>query len=96
MNILLVLFCMYGICFTFQYTKLLNKPRNWLRSKVVFIDSLLECSFCTGAWSGLITYFLFYNTIEWRKIVIYFFVGAVWCYFLDLIIDNLELNKEKF
>lgn len=86
---------MYGVCFTLQHTKLLNKPRNWICSKVAFIDSLLSCSFCTGAWSGLITYFLFNNDINWRKIFIYFFVGAAGCYILDLITDYLEVKTNE-
>ena len=82
---------MYGIGFTLQYASILSLPRSYAR-KISFIDELLSCSFCTGFWSGLFTYFLIIGIqdISICKILIYGFSSATVCYLIDTFITYLE------
>ena len=96
---ILELLTTYGICFTFQHTKLLNKPRDWICNRVTFIDELLSCSFCTGAWSGILAYLLLSvpsSAFKWNMLFVYFFAGAAFCYFMDCITDYLEIANNLY
>lgn len=97
MEVFITALCMYGICFSIQYAKLFSKPRLWLRSRSEFIDDLLSCSFCSGAWSGLLTYLLLHlplGIFVWYTAISYFFAGAAWCYICDVITTWLEIAKD--
>lgn len=96
MEVFLTVFLMYGICFTLQYAKLLDKPRVWICSHISFIADMLSCSFCTGAWSGILTYSILRLPVEpfmWNIALCYFFVGAACCYILDTITTFLEIHN---
>lgn len=95
---LLELLTIYGISFALQHANLLNKPRNWICNKSNFIDELLSCAFCTGAWSGLLGYMLLNipaGTFQWYMLFAYFFAGAAFCYIMDLISDYFEITNQK-
>lgn len=58
MNDLQLLIAAIGLTFILKYAFILNVPRNWLKSKGVYLKELLSCSQCLGFWCGLLIYFL--------------------------------------
>ena len=40
--------------FILKYATILDRPRNWLRSKHEKIDELFDCALCIGFWCGVL------------------------------------------
>ena len=55
-HLLVLTLATYGMCYILMYGSLLNKPRNFLMSKLRWFRNLITCPLCTGFWCGLITY----------------------------------------
>lgn len=99
-QLIITLFCMYGIMFTLRES---NLPIwSYLRDKVLrrlnIINELLSCSFCTGFHAGWLTYLLMnYNALEYKEtqehltyMIVYGFVSATFCYFFDIFLIKIE------
>ena len=60
-NIFLLL-ASIGLTLILKYGFIFNAPREWIKSKSIYLKELLSCSQCLGFWSGfwicLITYLL--------------------------------------
>jgi hypothetical protein len=91
---ILTLLAIYGVCFALKDTKGLSVPRNWIRRHSVIIDSMLDCPFCTGFWSGLISYGLWFVKFDFRELSLFCFGGAALCYIIDTIMILLESSNE--
>ena len=91
--ILFTLLCAYGVCFGLQHKV------KFIHQKIEFIDSMLECTYCTGFHAGWITYLiikfldLVQNgslAIQYSEVFLYSFASAMWCYMIDVIIQHFE------
>ena len=69
----------------------------WIQEKLPFTKKLLECSYCTGVYSGLIVYTLRFadlndlsNSINLREALIWALASSAFCYIADSIAMKLE------
>lgn len=85
---------MYGITFALKDSVLLNSPREWIISRSKFVGDLLSCAYCTGFYSGWISFILLkvsgISDLPWFGLVVYAFVGASVSYVMDVIMLRAE------
>lgn len=85
--------CTYGIMFGIKYAVLAMPIRQQLR-KVKFFKEMLDCSFCTGFWSGIAAGFLvlpFPASLSSALLCVATgFAGATVSYALDSALIRLE------
>lgn len=51
-NILFLLLASIGLTLILKWGFIFNGPREWLKSKSLWLKELLSCSQCMGFWSG--------------------------------------------
>lgn len=98
---LLTLIACFGLTEILMFGSILNKPRNIIiRNK--FFKELLECSLCTGFWSGIIlgsVNYFFGGALQ--GIFITGLASAGFCFFFDSLLDlimkfkNHDTNEPK-
>ena len=79
-------FASYGLCYILMEAKLFNFVRDKI-TKINFFRELLNCSLCTGLWTGL----LIGTFAPYNNILFALYSGAT-CYLLYLV-NNILLNK---
>ena len=86
-DLLFYTFASYGLCYILMEAKILNFARGKI-TKVKFFRDLLNCSLCTGFWTGLIigTYASSYNNI------LFALYSSGTCYLIYLV-NYLLLNR---
>ena len=86
-DLLFYTFASYGLCYILMEAKILNFARDKI-TKVKFFRDLLNCSLCTGFWTGLIigTYASSYNNI------LFALYSSGTCYLIYLV-NYLLLNR---
>lgn len=99
-QLVVTLFCMYGIMFTLRSAQLpiVTQVRDFLTGKSSFFRKLFDCSFCTGFHAGWLTYILLnYDAFvtsslvdNSSSLVAYSFMSATFCYALDTILVKME------
>ena len=78
-DLILYTIASYGLCYILMEAKVLNFIRDKI-IKIKFFEELLNCSLCTGFWTGLIIgVFAPYNNI------LFALYSSVTCYFLYLL-----------
>ena len=66
MNLLIFILIAYGMSNIVVHGKVFNTPRTWLSDRSKFLDGLLHCMMCFGAWSGFILSIIFFSpTLEY-------------------------------
>jgi hypothetical protein len=77
----------YGLCYILMEAKIFNFVRDKI-TKIKFFEDLLNCSLCTGFWTGLIigTYASSYNNI------LFALYSSSSCYLIYLV-NSILLNK---
>jgi len=85
-NLFFYTFASYGLCYILMEGKILNYFREQL-FKIKFFKNLLNCSLCTGFWTGLFIGIL----TEYNPLLFAFYSSAT-CYFLYLI-NYILLDK---
>jgi hypothetical protein len=76
----------YGLCYILMEAKILNFVRDKI-TKLKFFKELLNCSLCTGFWTGLlIGTFIPYNNI------LFALYSSATCYLIYLV-NYILLNK---
>jgi hypothetical protein len=76
----------YGLCYILMEAKILNFVRDKI-TKLKFFKELLNCSLCTGFWTGLlIGTFIPYNNI------LFGLYSSATCYLIYLV-NYILLNK---
>ena len=91
----LTLLSIYGVCFAIKDTKGLSVPRDWIRKHSVILDSMLDCAFCTGFWSGIIVHLITYKIFDIKDLFLYGFGAAALCYIVDTIMIKLGNSEES-
>jgi len=76
----------YGLCYILMEGKILNFLRDHL-CKITFFKNLLNCSLCTGFWTGLGI-----GTLTNYNCLVFALYSSVTCYFLYLI-NSILLSK---
>ena len=86
-DLLFYTFASYGLCYILMEAKIFNFVRDKI-TKFKFFKELLNCSLCTGFWTGLLigTYAPIYNSI------LFALYSSAICYFLYLV-NYILLNK---
>lgn len=90
MNIFIFLLCAYGITFFLQHKAY---P---LLSKIPFLKSMLECTFCTAFHTGWISFVLMtYPTMELKFVTLtdaisLSFATATVVYIMDVLVSYVE------
>ena len=99
MSELLYLLACYGLTFVVCDATLFSRPRQWVR-KVVFIDKMLACYFCTGFWTSMVVTLTEYRTFVdgvWPDIGIWVamqaLAGASFCYGFNTLVLWLEGSR---
>jgi len=93
-DLLFYTFASYGLCYILMEAKILNFARDKI-TKVKFFRDLLNCSLCTGFWTGLIigTYASSYNNI------LFALYSSSTCYLIYLanylLLNRVYPEKEK-
>ena len=93
-DLLFYTFASYGLCYILMEAKILNFARDKI-TKVKFFKDLLNCSLCTGFWTGLIigTYASSYNNI------LFALYSSGTCYLIYLanylLLNRVYPEKEK-
>ena len=77
----------YGLCYILMEAKIFNFVRDKI-TKIKFFEELLNCSLCTGFWTGLLigSYVPIYNNIFFAL------YSSATCYFIYLV-NSILLNK---
>jgi hypothetical protein len=84
----------YGLCYILMEAKVLNFVRDKI-TKIKFFKNLLNCSLCTGFWTGLLigTYIPTYNNIFFAL------YSSATCYLIYLVnytlLNQVYPEKEK-
>lgn len=88
-------FSVYGVTFAVKDSKLLQKPRVFLK-RWEFLAALLGCPFCVGFWAGLlVTSTMLPPCVESIPTAILGgFAGASWSYVADLLALKLEGSED--
>ena len=87
-------FASYGLCYILMEAKIFNFVRD-IVTKVKFFRELLNCSLCTGFWTGLLigTYIPNYNNI------LFALYSSATCYLIFLVnyilLNQVYPEKEK-
>jgi len=93
-DLLFYTFASYGLCYILMEAKILNFARDKI-TKIKFFRDLLNCSLCTGFWTGLIigTYASSYNNI------LFALYSSGTCYLIYLanylLLNRVYPEKEK-
>ena len=93
-DLLFYTFASYGLCYILMEAKILNFARDKI-TKIKFFKDLLNCSLCTGFWTGLIigTYASSYNNI------LFALYSSGTCYLIYLanylLLNRVYPEKEK-
>jgi len=93
-DLLFYTFASYGLCYILMEGKILNFARDKV-TKVKFFRDLLNCSLCTGFWTGLLigTYADNYNNI------LFALYSSCSCYLIYLVncilLNQVYPEKEK-
>lgn len=82
-------------------------PLEWLLEqvrKIFFFEKMLSCSFCTGFWTGLVSFALLMVPLDQfplvpletiRVWVAFGFCSSIVCYIMDLIVLRLDTIGEE-
>jgi len=93
-DLLFYTFASYGLCYILMEAKILNFARDKI-TKIKFFKDLLNCSLCTGFWTGLLigTYASSYNNI------LFALYSSGTCYLIYLanylLLNRVYPEKEK-
>jgi len=79
-DLLFYTFASYGLCYILMEAKILNFARDKI-TKIKFFKDILNCSLCTGFWTGLLVgvYVPAYNNIFFAL------YSSATCYLLYLV-----------
>lgn len=80
-----ILLACLGLTYILIHSKVLNKPRNFLK-KNKFFSTLIRCHYCVGFWSGVFLMFL-YNGPEKYLIPL---ISCYICGVAETIITKIE------
>lgn len=94
---LLFLLACYGLTFAVCDATVFTRPRGWVRRHSAFIDTMLDCYYCTGFWTSMAAYSaLYYESFFGSRgvvavhVVLHGFAGAAFSYVLNAGVVWLE------
>lgn len=85
----IILFSFYAITFIVKESILLDKPRIWLIRQSPFFYHLFSCWLCTGFWGGLFIYLLYFQSFDFRELLLFGLAGASVSYITDIVLQKL-------
>ena len=98
MEIQHLLLLIFAVCFryaVFDHHTLDNVRDYLVRILPSKFGDLIDCPFCNGYWTGLITYFLYcYENINWFSALIFFPISVG--YISMLIEEKRKLDEERY
>ena len=91
----------YGGANGIVYSKLLERPRNWISSKSGLLEKLLSCPLCVGFWLGILFSLagfgpFEYYTLAQHGVVMLLadgFVGSASAWILHLLLYDKMVGK---
>jgi hypothetical protein len=97
MNIVILICAVYGFMFAIKETDGPWGVMNWFRRILlsnkyvgVFFYKLLNCAYCSGAWSGVIVYLLTTQCIKLNELLIWGLAGGTICLIIDGVLAFLH------
>ena len=92
-DLLFYTFASYGLCYILMEGKILNFAREKV-TRVRFFKELLNCSLCTGVWTGLLI-----GTFSPYNNIIFALYSSATCYLIYLVncilLNQVYPKKEK-
>lgn len=85
------LFCI-AIVWIIKDSFIFLKPRNYLKSKSIYLKELLSCSLCLGFWVGLLVSILefLFNDNRTLNLLYIPFASSALCWFFDSLLDLIQ------
>ena len=80
-----------GLVWILKDSYIFHSPREYLKSKSEWLNSLLSCSQCLGFWVGVLLCFYYYNLSGWTyDLPLYPFAVSAFCFFSDSLLDMIQ------
>lgn len=81
-----------GLVWILKDSYILRAPRDFLKSKSVYLQELFSCSLCLGFWVGFMisTYSIFSSGKASLDFIILPFASSAFCWFFDSLLDLIH------
>lgn len=85
-----------GLVWILKDSYILERPRNWIKSKSASLSKLFSCGMCLGFWVGVsLSLFEYYALNNKENIFFNPLAVSAFCWFFDSLLDLIQENNYK-
>lgn len=96
MNIIVIIFAIYGLSFLVKEATIFDVPRNYLIKHSSFFFNLIDCYFCLSVHSGYVVYLLSNPISSWNlfDLILWSLAGGTTGLVINGIVNKLYESKQ--